>query len=452
VPSPLRYRAITAAQLERLPQLARFSAEAREQMRVVASVLPFRSNSYVCEQLIDWQRVPDDPLFRLNFPDPGMLPPVALERLLRLHRSGAGPAELEAAAQEVRATLNPHPGGQWSHNVPWFEGERLSGLQHKYRETVLYFPSAGQTCHAYCTFCFRWAQFVGDPEQRFAEDGPRRLHAYLAAHREVSDLLVTGGDPLVQRSELLARDLLPLLESRFEHLQSIRIGTKALAFWPDRFLADDDADALLALFERLVHGGKHLTLMLHLNHVRELETERARAAVARLRGCGVVLRSQGPLLRGVNDRAEDWGQLWQAQVRLGIVPYYLFVERDTGAHGHFAVPLERAHRIYGEAQAAVSGLARSARGPVMSTGPGKIELLGVAESGGERVFVLTFLQARDPAWVRRPFFARFDPEATWFDQLRPAGGAAEFFFERDYRALLQERATPDVRPAALATF
>ncbi|MEU1072803.1 MULTISPECIES: hypothetical protein [unclassified Streptomyces] len=105
---------------------------------------------------------------------------------------------------------------------------------------------------------------------------------------------------------------------------------------------------------------------------------------------------------------------------MGIQPYYMFVERDTGAENYFAVPLARAVDIYHSAVRKVSGLARTARGPVMSATPGKVHLTGEASVQGERVFVCQFLQARDETMLGRPFFARWNAEATWFEQLRPA--------------------------------
>ena len=73
----------------------------------------------------------------------------------------------------------------------------------------------------------------------------------------------------------------------------------------------------------------------------------------------------------------------------------------------------------------------------MSTGPGKIEIQGVAEIAGEKVFVLRFIQARNPDWVQQPFFARFDETATWLDDLRPAFGASEFFFTEEYESFIK---------------
>jgi hypothetical protein len=112
-----------------------------------------------------------------------------------------------------------------------------------------------------------------------------------------------------------------------------------------------------------------------------------------------------------------------------MVPYYMFVSRDTGPKGYFEVPLAESLRIFREAYSQVSGLARTVRGPVMSATPGKVLINGVAKIHNERVFVLSFLQGRDPGWVGRPFFARYDPEAAWLFDLEPAFGAASKFFD-----------------------
>lgn len=430
-PSP-RFKVYTLSDLEqgRIPPLEKLPHELRFAMQVVAQVLPFRVNRYVVEELIDWDRVPDDPIFQLTFPQPGMLAAEDFSALADLLSSGASRAEIMSRVQAIRQHLNPHPGGQLELNVPRDAWDNpIQGLQHKYRQTVLFFPSQGQTCHSYCSFCFRWAQFVGDRELRIATREASALYDYLRQHPEVTDVLITGGDPMVMKTEHLANYLLPLLSPEFDHVQTVRIGTKSLSFWPYRYLTDEDADDLIRLLEKLVRGGKHLALMAHYSHFRELETEPAQQAIARARATGTVIRSQGPLLAHINDDAEVWARLWQSQVRLGIVPYYLFVERDTGARRYFEVPLARGWEIYRLAVQRVSGLGQTARGPCMSAAPGKVEIQGVTEIGGEKVFVLRFLQGRNPDWVQRPFFARYDARACWLDQLRPAFGEDRFFFE-----------------------
>lgn len=435
-----QFRVFTERQLDQIRPLARLSESQRFAMRVVANVLPFRVNQYVIDQLIDWNNIPDDPIFQLTFPQPGMLEPEQFDRMAALLHEDAGADAVRQAAWEIRQQLNPHPAGQREMNVPLLDGTRVEGIQHKYRETVLFFPSQGQTCHSYCTFCFRWAQFVGDKELRFASNEAGTLHTYLREHPEVTDLLITGGDPMVMKSRHLQAYLEPLLQPELGHVTTVRIGTKALSFWPHRFVTDADADELLRLFERLVSTGKQVAVMAHFNHWREMDTAVCREAIRRIRDTGAVIRSQSPLIRHINDDPQVWAEMWRTQTRLGVYPYYMFVERDTGSRHYFELPLERAWTIYRDAVKQVSGLARTARGPSMSAGPGKIEIQGVTEVAGERVFVMRFIQGRNPEWVQRPFFARFDPEASWLHHLKPAFGEERFFFQDEYDAMHRKAA------------
>jgi len=406
-----------------LPEAQRFA------LKVVSQVLPFRVNSYVVDELIDWDRVPDDPMYQLTMAQRGMLRDDHFDTIASLLRRGAPAHEVRRAADEIRAQLNPNPAGQMTANVPLMDEARVPGVQHKYRDTCLVFPSQGQTCHAYCTYCFRWSQFVGSPDLRFATDESRRFQQYLRRHPEVSDVLFTGGDPMVMSAARLASYVLPLLQPEFEHVRTIRIGTKSLAYWPHRFVTDADADEVLRLFETVVAAGKHLAVMAHYSHWVEMGPEVARQAVRRVRATGAEIRTQAPVVRHVNDRADVWVRLWNEQVGMGCIPYYMFVERNTGAQIYFDVPLERVWTIFRDAYNAVPGLCRTVRGPTMSADPGKVAIHGIMEVGGERVFVLSMLRARNPDWATRPFLAAYDPRATWFTDLKPAFGASRFFFE-----------------------
>lgn len=399
---------------------AKLPLSERLRIRAVAAVYPFRTNQYVIDELIDWDSVPDDPIYQLTFPQPGMLSPPDLALMEKLVGAEAPRDQVDAAVKQIRGRLNPHPAGQADQNAPLLAGRRLDGFQHKYAETLLVFPRQGQTCHAYCTYCFRWPQFVKDPSLRMATDDVSTMQAYLKAHPEITNVLITGGDALIMRASVLRRYIEPLLST--PSVESIRLGTKALSYWPYRVLTDPDADELLALFRRVVAAGRQLAVMAHYSHPRELASEAARHAIERVRETGAVIRAQAPLIRKVNDDAGVWSKLWRDLCRHSVVPYYMFVERDTGPQHYFAVPLARAYEIFRDAYARVSGLARTVRGPVMSATPGKICVDGVAEVAGEKVFVLRLLQARDPNLVGRPFFARYDPGAEWFTDLSPAFG------------------------------
>lgn len=422
------FRPYTARNLHEIPQLADRGADELLQMRAVAAVLPFRTNSHIVEELIDWDDVEHDPIYRLAFPAPGMLDPADLATMVKLLRDDAPGERVAAEAHDIRRRLNPHPGGQRSLNVPTDDSHPLEGLQHKYHETVLFFPGPGQMCHAFCTYCFRWAQFVGEPDLRMACNDPDVLVGYLRRHPEVTDVLITGGDPMIMRTEVLARFLDPLLASGIESLRTIRIGTKAVAHWPYRFVTDADADDLCRLFERVVGSGRQLAVMAHYSHPRELAPAVAREAVRRIRATGASMYVQAPLIRGINDHPDIWKELWRTALDLGVVPYYMFVERDTGPRNYFEVPLARGWEIFREAYAQMSGLGRTVRGPVMSATPGKVVVDGVTELAGRRLLALHYVQARDPELVERPFFAELDPRATWFDQLTPAFPEHRRFF------------------------
>jgi len=424
------FRAYTAKHLDRLLVRARLTEADRLAVRAVATVLPFRTNEYVVERLIDWDAAPDDPIYRLVFPQADMLPAEDIGPIAGLLARGAPDRDVQAAARAVRMRLNPHPAGQLALNVPAMSDEPLPGVQHKYPETVLIFPKQGQTCHAYCTYCFRWAQFVGEPDLKMATDDMTRVAAYLRAHREVTSVLITGGDPMIMGAGVLRQYLEPLLDPRLDHIESIRIGTKSLSYWPQRFVTDPDADDTLRLFEQVGAAGKTLALMAHFSHPRELEPDLVADAVRRIRSTGAIIRTQAPLIRTINDDADTWRTMWRTHLRMGMVPYYMFVERDTGPQGYFAVPLARAAEIFRDAYSSVSGLCRTVRGPSMSATPGKVCIDGVTEIAGEQVFALHMIQARDPALVGRPFFARFDPDAVWLSDLQPAF-AERFPFDPD---------------------
>lgn len=424
--------------LDSIPQFKMLPADQRFAVKVVSSVLPFRVNNYVIEELIDWSNVPDDPIFQLTFMQKEMLSDDQFSRMELALSNNHTLEEIQKTIEEIRLELNPHPAGQMTLNVPRIVEEPVKGVQHKYRETVLIFPSSGQTCHSYCTFCFRWAQFVGINDLKFATDESKSFQNYLIAQKSVTDVLLTGGDPMIMSAKNLATYVDPLLGHEFEHIRNIRIGTKSVAYWPYKFVTDKDADDTLRLFERIVNSGKHLAIMGHYNHWKELSTDVSQEAIRRIRNTGAQIRTQSPLVKHVNDSPEIWSRMWKEQVKHGCIPYYFFIERNTGAKNYFAIPLYKAYQIYTEAYKQISGLGRTVRGPSMSALPGKVVIEGICELNGERVFVLTLLQARNPEWVKRPFFAKYNENATWLTDLRPAFGKDKFFYQDELNQMIRE--------------
>ena len=235
-----------------------------------------------------------------------MLPGADVRRIAGLLARGAPEDEVRAAAHQVRMRLNPHPAGQLALNIPDLDDEPVPGIQHKYPETVLVFPKQGQTCHAYCTYCFRWAQFVDEPGLKIATADVDRVVAYLREHREITSVLIAGGDPMIMGAGVLRRYVQPLLDADPDHIESIRIGTKSLAYWPQRFISDPDADDTLRLFEEVAATGRTLAFMSRFSHPRELAPELVADAVRRIRATGAVIRTQAPLIRSINDDPAIW--------------------------------------------------------------------------------------------------------------------------------------------------
>lgn len=446
----MKMKLYSLAQLDRIPQIDHLDAEQKAALRAVAHVLPFRVNNYVLDELIDWSNIPEDSIYQLTFMQKGMLEPGDFEIISKAIEEGRKPVEIRKLADQIRLNLNPHPAGQLTANVPDMDGEAVPGLQHKYRETCLVFPSAGQTCFAYCTFCFRWPQFVGLNDLKFATDENKRFLDYILEHKEISDVLITGGDPMIMSAKRMKDFIEPLLGPGYEHIQNIRIGTKVLAYWPYRFLSDTDSSEYLELFKSVRDAGKHLALMAHFNHPKELETEALEKATLKLKDAGVEIRTQSPVLKNINDSSITWAKMWKRQVQLGMVPYYMFVERDTGPKQYFEISLVQAFQIYREAMKKISGLSRTARGPSMSCLPGKVCVEGVSEVNGEKVFVLSMIQGRNANWIKRPFFAKYDPKATWLNDLKPAFGEDEFFFEAELKDLLKNKNSSDEESVSLS--
>ena len=286
-----RLRSYTLANFREIPQIAKMSEEQQFEMEVVGNVLPFKANNYVIEQLINWDRVPEDPMFVLTFPQRGMLVPAHYDRMASALKGGADREEKSSVANEIRMQLNPHPAGQMELNVPQLrDGTRLYGMQHKYKETCLFFPSQSQTCHAYCSFCFRWPQFVGMDEMKFAMREGEQLVQYVREHPEISDILFTGGDPMIMKAKMFAAYVDALLGADLPNLNTIRIGTKALSYWPYKFLTDPDAAEMLDVFRRITQKGLHVAMMAHFNHISELSTPAVKEAIRVVRLTGAQIR------------------------------------------------------------------------------------------------------------------------------------------------------------------
>ncbi len=335
----------------------------RRRMLAVEERYSFFSNDYYLS-LIDWND-PNDPIRRIAIPDPEELRPWG---------------ELDASGEHDYVAA--------------------PGCEHKYKDTALLLVS--NNCGTFCRFCFRKRLFMPDNDEisRDVEKGIK----YIAGNPEISNVLITGGDPLM----LSTRKLKGILDAidEIDHVKIIRVGSKMLAFNPHRFLDDPELVETLGRFSK---PERRLYFMAHFNHPREL-TREARTAIAMLQKAGVVLMNQTPMIKGVNDDPRVLSELLNTLAQLGVSPYYIFQCRPTEGNFTYTVPLEHGYQLFTLAQQGLSGLARRAR-YVMSHNTGKIEVVGMSESN----IFFRYQRAANVEDEGRFLAARRNPDGYWFD-------------------------------------
>ncbi|WP_286681306.1 KamA family radical SAM protein [Methanoculleus sp. DTU007] len=346
-----------------LEQVANIDAKERAELKRVTDLFAFRSNDYYLS-LINWEDL-KDPIRRLIIPNPGGLEP-------------------------------------WGHLDPSSEHRytRAPGLQHKYRETALMLVS--DACGGLCRYCFRKRLFIKDARE-VNKDVSKGLD-YIRDHPEINNVLLTGGDPLTLETGRLTEIIRQLRD--INHIGIIRIGTKMLAYNPYRIINDP---ALLDMVRQYSLDDKRIYIIAQFNHPREL-TEAARQAVSLLQDAGAIVMNQTPLLRGINDHPGVLAGLFNKLASIGIHPYYVFQCRPTVGNKPFAVPVEESYRIFEQARAVCSGLAKRARF-VISHATGKIEVVGKTD---EYTF-FKYNQAANPDDRGRFMIYKSNPNAYWFD-------------------------------------
>jgi lysine 2,3-aminomutase len=287
------------------------------------------------------------------------------------------------------------------------ENTKMPGLQHKYSETALIL--ATNRCATYCRYCFR-KRLVGLPTEevikRF-EDAAE----YVEKHREINNVLISGGDPLVLSNEVIERFLEIL--TKIDHLSYIRFGSKIPVTLPSR-LRDPE---LLALFKKHSRMDKRLYVVTQFNHPREI-TPQSVSAVSNLINAGVLLSNQTVLLRGVNDDPETLATLMDGLVSIGVTPYYVFQCRPVKrVKSHFQVPICEGVRIVEKAKANCNGHSKRFK-YAMSHKTGKVEILGIMS--GEIYFKYHEAKNRENLGVM--FKRRVDEKAGWLDDFKTDDG------------------------------
>jgi lysine 2,3-aminomutase len=366
--------------ITKIEHLNRLSVQQIADLQKVTDKFAFRCSDYYLS-LIDWDD-PADPIRRIIIPN----------------------------MQELDNWGRLDPSDEQTYTI-------IPGLEHKYHSTALFLVS--NICEGICRYCFRKRVFM-DPKSARLRDIPAAIQ-YLRQHTEITNVLLTGGDPLVLKTSQL-ENIIQQLRS-IDHVEIIRIGTKIPAFNPYRVLDDP---SLSEMIETYSTGYKKIYIMTHFVHYREL-TEQAVAAIHLLQKAGAMIANQSPLIRGLNDNPHVLAELLGKLSYIGAVPYYIFQCRPSLGNKPYTVPIEEGYRIIEQAKALVSGLAKRLRF-VMSHSTGKIEIVGLTKN---RVY-FKYHRAADDADSGRFLVLKRNPNAYWLDDYDEI--IREYAVDRPYRS------------------
>jgi len=241
----------------------------------------------------------------------------------------------DQAELETRPEESPDPIGDDVHEV-------TPGLIHRYPDRVLL--KLVQVCAVYCRFCFR-RETVGPDAAHLPPEALDSALAYITGHREVWEVIVSGGDPLVASPRRIGALMAGL--AAIDHVKVVRFHTRIPVVAPERVNAD--------LVAALRSSGKATWVAIHANHPRELTPE-ARTAIASLADAGIPLVGQTVLLAGVNDDPDALGALMRAFVECRVKPYYLHHGDLATGTGHFRTTLAKGQSLMHGLRGRYSGL------------------------------------------------------------------------------------------------
>lgn len=347
-----------------IDKIEKLPAEERARLKPITNKFVFRVNDYYLN-LIDWDD-PNDPIRKLVIPNTGEL---------------AEYGRWDASDEDT------------NYVVP--------GCQHKYGTTALLIVS--EVCGAYCRYCFRKRLFRNDVKEAMSDVSAGI--DYIRRHKEINNVLLTGGDSLILATPKL-RGIIERLRD-IGHVKIIRLGSKLPVFNPMRIYEDPE---LLDLIRTYSSPEKRIYVMAHINHPREI-TEQAKRGFEALHQAGAIVVNQTPVLRGINDDAAVLGELLDKLSWAGVTPYYFFVNRPVAGNRDFVLPLKRVYELVEEAKARTSGLGKRVR-LVMSHTSGKIEILAI--EGGKAY--LKYHQSREGQYGKL-MILDCPPDAEWFDDL-----------------------------------
>ncbi|MBD3609535.1 MAG: KamA family radical SAM protein, partial [Gammaproteobacteria bacterium] len=302
--------------------------------------------------------------------------------------------ELVIAGAMGETTQDPY--GDDKHN-------KGNGILHKYPYSAL--VVATDYCSMYCRHCFRKA-IVGLPNDKTVENFQRAAE-YIREHKEITNVIISGGDPLLIGTKRIIKMLDSLLD--IDHINYVRIGTRTPVVYPMRFF-DDELMAYLKEFNKK----KTLYIPTHFNHVNEI-SEDARKAVLRIREAGIAVNNQAVLLKGVNDTVEDIENLMNGLVKIGVNPYYLYQCMPVSrVRHHFQVSLKQGIDMVDKAKERLDGYAKRFKF-IMGHDIGKIEIVGRIDDK----LILKHIHSRpeEPEMASKMKIMKLDDNAGWLDDM-----------------------------------
>jgi lysine 2,3-aminomutase len=311
-------------------------------------------------------------------------------------RKLALPSEDELIVAGAMGETTKDPYGDDKHN-------KGNGILHKYPYSAL--VVATDYCSMYCRHCFRKA-IVGLPNDKTVENFQRAAE-YIREHKEITNVIISGGDPLLIGTKRIIKMLESLID--IDHINYVRIGTRTPVVYPMRFFDDK-------LMEYLKEFNKKKTLYLptHFNHVNEI-SEDARKAILRIREAGITVNNQAVLLKGVNDTVEDIENLMNGLVKIGVNPYYLYQCMPVSrVRHHFQVPLKQGIDIVDKAKERLDGYAKRFKF-IMGHDIGKIEIVGRIDDK----LILKHIHSRpeESEMASKMKIMKLDDNAGWLDDM-----------------------------------
>jgi lysine 2,3-aminomutase len=402
-----------------------------EERELFIKVYRFMANKHVLNT-IKWADFKNDSVFQLGVSPTRNDPPRCCQSLSECF---FGRRKEKIVKDYIRET-NPHDGKQQL-NKPTFinedgEVEVIEGSQHKYPQCKLIFDIQTQNCFAFCNYCFRHAQVRGDDDM-FIQKDVHQIHEYLKRHKEVTDVLITGGDAGYLKADRFEEYITPIIEDpELSHIKTIRLGTRVLTYNPEMILMPS-YNKMLQLFKKLYDNGIQLALMSHFSTPREVLNLSTIAAIRRLKAHGVTIKSQSPIMNHISlftkengevdvDRsAKNWIDLGNVFAMLGVGFHSMYLARPTGEFHYFNQPVAQIDKVFSKVYRELASLNRPSRYITQTSSAGKISLLGTVDLPGQKLFALKFNEGRNMEWMDKVYLVQYDEKENTIANLKPYG-------------------------------